>query len=84
MLMKLWPGYWKYHPESMNMKVDEDGGKAVGMVNVQARKVRRFSSNEFWKNIGCLVSDHNFGFGGSRLWVKEETQKISRKKKKIR
>ena len=29
----------------MNMKVDEDNGKAEGMVNGGYRKVRKFSSN---------------------------------------
>ena len=32
-LMKLWPGYWKNHLERINMKVDEDNGKYVVMVN---------------------------------------------------
>ena len=54
------------------MNVDEDNGKAVGIVNEQYRKVQMFSSNEFWKNIGCLISAPTFGIGGSILWEKEE------------
>ena len=37
------------------MEVDDDNGKYVGTVNGKAQKVQRFSSNEFWKNIGCLI-----------------------------
>ena len=54
----------------MIQKVDEDNGKALNKGNVRYRKVFRFSSNEFWKNIGCLVSAHTFGLGRSRLWEK--------------
>ena len=42
----------------------------------RAQKFRRFSSNEFWKNIGCLISAPTFGIGGYRMWDKEEAQKI--------
>ena len=34
-------------------------------------KLRKFSRNEFWKSIGCLLSAPNFGFGGSKLWEKD-------------
>ena len=64
MLMKLWPEHWMNQLERMNIIADEDNGKAVGMVNGQAKKFWRFSSNGFWKNIGCLVSDSSFGLGG--------------------
>ena len=64
MLTKLWPGDWYNKSERMNIMVDEDNGKAVGMVNGRYRKVRRFSRNEFWENIGCLVSAPTFGLGG--------------------
>ena len=47
------------------------------MVNGQYQKVQQFSSNEFWKNIGCLFSDPTFGLEGLRLWDKEEDIKIS-------
>ena len=55
----------------------------MGIVNGRDRKVWQFSSNEFWKNIGCLISAPTIGLGESRLWEKEETQKISRRKSKI-
>ena len=72
MLKKLWPEDWNNQSERTSMKVEEENVKAVGMVNGQYLKVRRFSSNEFWKNIGCLVSDPTFGRGGSKLWDKEK------------
>ena len=50
--------------------------------NVRYRKVRRFYRNEFWKNIGCLVSAPTFGLGGLKLWEKEEDINISGKKRK--
>ena len=37
--------------------------------NARYQKVLRFSSNEFWKNIGCLVSDPTFGIGGVEFVV---------------
>ena len=70
MLIKLCPGDWYNHPERMNMKVDDNNGKHMGMGKVKIRKVRQFSSNEFWKNIGCLILAPTFGLGGSRLWEK--------------
>ena len=51
--------------------MDGNNGKAVGMVNGRALKIQRFSSNEFWKNIGCLVSDPTFGIGGYMMWDNE-------------
>ena len=80
MLIKLWPGDWIDKLKRMNRKVDEENGKQRVKGNVRFRKVRRFSSSEFWKHIGCLVSAPTFGLGGSRLWEKEEEQKLSGKK----
>ena len=68
MLIKLWPGNCKTQLKIMNQKVDEKNGIALGKGNVRYHKVRRFSRNAFWKNIGCLVSTPIFGIGGSRLW----------------
>ena len=51
--------------------------------NVRYLKVRQFSSNEFWRNIGCLVSAPTLGIGGSRLWDTEEDINLSGKKRKI-
>ena len=66
------------------MKADEENGQDVGMVNGRDQKVWQFSSNEFGKNIGCLVSAPTFDLGGYRLWDKEEAQKMSGKKMNIR
>ena len=68
----------------MNQKVEEENGNALNKGNVRHRKVCRFSSNEFWKNIGCLLSAPTFGIGGSRPWDKEEDIKLSLKKRKRR
>ena len=66
----------------MDQKVDEDNGKALVKGNVRYQKFDRFSSNEFWKNIGCLVSESSFGLDGLRPWEKEEDLKISGNKGK--
>ena len=68
----------------MNKKVNEYNGKALNKGNVRYRKFRRLSTNEFWKNIGCLVSAPTFGIGGSRMWEKEDDIKISVNKRKRR
>ena len=73
-LIQLWPGYWIDQLKRMNRKVDEENEKQLVKGNVRYRKVCRFSSCEFWKNIGYLVSAPTFGLGGSRLWEKEEEQ----------
>ena len=72
MLIKLWPGDWIDQLMWMNQMVDEEIGKQWVKGIVRFRKVRRFSSSEFWRNIGCMVSAPTFGLGGSRLWEKEE------------
>ena len=64
------------------MKVEKENGKSSGMVSGRDRKVWQFLSNVFWKNIGCIVSDPTFGFGGSRMWDKEEVQNVSGNKRK--
>ena len=55
----------------MNQNVDEENGKVLNKGNVWYRKVCRFSSNEFWRNIGFLISDPTFDFRGSMLWYKD-------------
>ena len=84
MLSKLWPGDYIIQLKRMNKKMDEENGKALNKGNVRYQKVCWFSSNEFWKNIGCLVSAPTFGLGGLRLWEKEEDLKLSGKKRKRR
>ena len=61
------------------MKANEENGKSLVMVNGRYQKVRRFSSNEFWENIGCLVSATNFDIVGSRMWEKGEGKKYKHK-----
>ena len=68
----------------MNIRVDEDNGKEMGIVNGTYPKALRFSRNEFWKNIVCLVSAPNFSIGGSRLCEKEEEIEIRGKNRKRR
>ena len=64
--------------------MDEENGKSLGKGNARYRKIRRISSNGFWKNVGCLVSAPTFGLGGSRIWEKEEDIDISGHKRKSR
>ena len=52
----------------MNMRMDKENKKDVGMVKGWARKVQRFLIHSFWKSIGCLVLAPTFGLGGLRLW----------------
>ena len=57
MLINLWTGDWISQLKRMNQKVDEENGKVLNKGNLRYRKVCNFSSNEFWKNIVCLVSE---------------------------
>ena len=82
MLTKLWTVYWSNKLNSTDQKVDEYNGKSLGMGNGRYRKVCQFSRNEFWKNIGFIVSNPTFGLGGSRLWDMEEDINISGKDRK--
>ena len=76
-LIKVWPVDWKTQLNMTNQKADEDNGKALVKEIGWHRKVCRFSINEFWKNIGCLVSAVTFGTEGLRLWEKEDDINIS-------
>ena len=82
MLMDFCPGYCQNQLERMNARVDEDNMRDIGMVKVRIRKAWWFSSNEFWKNICCLVLDPTFGLGGLSILNKE--QNISVNNSKIR
>ena len=55
MLINLWPGDWKTWLKRINQNLDKENGKSLGIRNGRYQKFRQFSSNEFWKNIGCLV-----------------------------
>ena len=68
MLIKLWTSNCNNLLKSMDQKVDEENGISLNKVNVRYRKVRQFSINGFWKNIGCLVSASTFGIGELSLW----------------
>ena len=68
----------------MNQKVNEGNWKVFVKGNVLYRNICRFSSNEFWNNIGCIVSAPTFGLGRLRLWEKAEDIKISGKNRKRR
>ena len=53
--------------------------------NVRYRKVRSlFRCDEFWMNVGCIVSAPTFGLGGLRLREKEEDLKLSGRKRNRR
>ena len=67
MLIKLWPGYWEDQLHQMNKKVDKANGIGGAQNNGRFWKFQRFSRNEFWKIIGCLLSAPTFDLGGSRL-----------------
>ena len=67
----------------MNMKVDEDNGKALGIVNGWYQQFWRFSSNWFLKNIDCLVLAPTFGLEVLSLWDKEEEININGKNRKM-
>ena len=47
MSMKLWPGYWNNQLESLNMRVDEDNGESVVIVNGWDQKFWRFQEMNF-------------------------------------
>ena len=82
MLIKLWPGDCVTQLKRTNHKVDEENMKSLNKDNVRYQFFCPFSRNEFWKDIGCLVSAPTFGLGGSRLWEKEEEIKLSGKKRR--
>ena len=67
MLIKLWPGDCNTQLKSTNQKLDKENGIELVKGDGLYRKVHQFSSNEFWKNIGCIISALTFGLGGSRL-----------------
>ena len=48
--------------------MDEENDRDIVMVKLRMGGFWRFSSNEFWKKICCLVSTPTFGLGVSRLW----------------
>ena len=64
----------------MNKTVDEENGGEGTKEHGLFQKLRRFSRNEFWKSIGCILSAPTFVLG--RLKRLEKDSKIYRKKRK--
>ena len=69
--MRLLPGDWEEHIDRINKRLDKENGIVGTQENGTFRKLWRFSRNEFWKNIGCLLSALTIGLGGLRLWDKD-------------
>ena len=74
-LMKLWPSYWESQLKRINIKVGVENGRSMGRIRIL--KVQQFSSNEYCKNIGYIISAPTFGIRGSVLCKKEEGLNIS-------
>ena len=81
MLMKLWPDDWEEQFDRTNKKLDDENGRWGTQENGRFWKLQRFSRNELWKNIGCLLLAPNYRLGVSRLWEKDP--KISGKNRKM-
>ena len=54
-IMKLWLEYWEEQLDRMNKKVYQYNGRGGTLENGQFWNICRFSRNELWNNIGCLV-----------------------------
>ena len=80
MLTKLCLGDLEDQIYQINKKADEENGRGGTQENGIFGKLWRFSRNEFWKNIGCFMSEPTFSLGGYRLLEKDP--KISRNKRK--
>ena len=65
-LIELWPGYWVEQLSKMNEEVDERNRhhKATG----KRQSVQKFSNNDFWKYIGCIISAFTYGKEGYTIW----------------
>ena len=70
--MNIWTGYRENQLKRVNIRVDEEIGRAKVMIKGRMRKVLWFTRNEFRKNIGCLILSPTFGIGGSILCYNEE------------
>ena len=55
-LIQIWPRDWNNQLERMNMKVDEDNGKSVGMVNGRYQKFRNFQAMDFGRTLAVLFN----------------------------
>ena len=65
-IIQLWPGDWVEHMAKIN--------EAVGMKNCLKmygggkRIVRPLRRQEFWKCIGCIISEITYGRKGYKIW----------------
>ena len=72
---------------SLLTQIDKLWSKMHNGINIEIVKGRdntvwRLSSNGFWNNIGCLLLAFTFVIEVSRLWEKEEEQRIIGEKRK--
>ena len=81
--MKLWPGYWENQIDRMNKNVDEENGRGGTKFNGNFWKLRRFSKNEFWKNIRYLLSAPTIGIRGLRLEEKDTRLSVNIRKRSL-
>ena len=65
-LVQLWPGNWVNQMGKMNEAVGMEN--RVTMNGGGKRLVRPFKSQEFWKYIGCIISEDIYGKKGHTLW----------------
>ena len=66
-LIELCPGDWVDQMSKMNEEIDERNQhqEATG----KRRLTRKISNNEFWKFIGCILLEFNYGEKGYMIWV---------------
>ena len=65
-LIKLWPGDWEKQMEKMNEAVCMKN--RVTLNGGGKRQVKKCTRQEFWKCIGCILSDVTYGKKGRKLW----------------
>ena len=63
MLINIGTGDLMTRLKSMNAELYEYNGKSLNKGSVRYQNFCWFSSKEFWKNIGCLVSAPTFVLG---------------------
>ena len=82
-LIKLWPGDWEKQMEKINEAVTMKN--CVTVNGGGKRQVKKFTRQEFWKCIGCILWAVTYGKKGRNLWSevskdvgKHENQKLRR------
>ena len=65
-LIKLWPGDQEKQTEKMNEAVTMKN--RVILNGGEKRQVKKFTRQEFWKCIGCILSAATYGKKGRNLW----------------